>query len=101
MRMGKNMLYQTIAALRLGISNPVKRSLWFRILELVGKVPLLFMAERFAVGDEKLKVSCIGLIYIRVVNLVDDTVTKREPDAAARMVGGADSLLCTRSPAWR
>jgi len=93
--MRKNMLHQTISTLRLGISKPVKRSVWFRILDLMGKVPLFFMAERFAVGDEKLEVPCIGLIHIRIVDLVDYTVTEGKPDAAARMIGGADSLLRT------
>jgi hypothetical protein len=99
--MSKNMLHQTIPALRLRIRKPVKKSVSFRILDPVGKVPLLFMAERFAIGNKKLKVPCVRLIYMRIVDLIDDTMAKREPDAAARMIGGAESFLRTRSPAWR
>src|SRR5215472_16312861 len=101
MRMSENMLHQAIPPLWIRVSKPVKRSLWFRILDLMNKVSLLFMAERFAIGDEKLKVPCIGLIYIRVVNLINDTVAKCKPDAATRMIGGADSFLRARSPLRR
>src|SRR5215469_8840860 len=101
MGMGENILHQAIPPLWIRVSKPVKRSVSFRTLDLMNKVSLLFMAERFAVGDEKLEVPCIGLIHIRVVDLVDDTVTEGKPETAARMIGGADSLLRTRSPAWR
>src|SRR4029450_212031 len=101
MRMSKNMLHQTIPALRLRIREPVKKSVSFRVLDPVGKVPLFFMAERFAIGNEKLKVPCVRLIYMRIIDLIDDTMAKREQDAAARMIGGAESFLRTRSPAWR
>src|SRR5262249_35731818 len=99
MRMGENMLHQAIPPLWIRVSKPVKRSVSFRTLDLMNKVSLLFMAERFAIGNEKLKVPCIRFIYIRVVDLVDDSVAKREPDPTARMVGGADSFLSARSPA--
>src|SRR5262249_42223778 len=101
MGMSKNIFHQTISASRLRVSKPVKGSVSFWILDLMDKIPLLFVAKRFAVGDEKLKVPGIGLIYIRVVNLINNTMAKREPDAATRMVGSANSFLCTRSPAGR
>src|SRR5262249_39411369 len=101
MRMGENMLHQAIPPLWIRVSKPVKRSVSFRTLDLMNKVSLLFMAERFAIGNQKLEVPCIGLIHIRVVDLIDDTVAKCEPNATACVVGSADSLLRTRSPAWR
>src|SRR5215469_428310 len=101
MGMGENILHQAILPLWIRVSKPVKRSVSFRTLDLMNKVSLLFMAERFAIGDEKLEVPCIGLIHIRVVDLVDDTVAKCKPDATTRMVGSADSFLGTRSPTWR
>ena len=101
MRISKNMFQQTVPASRVRISKAVEKTIVLWILDLVSEVPFLFMTERFAIGNEKLKVPCIWLIYMRVIDLVDDTMAKREPDATARMVGGADSLLRTRSPAWR
>ena len=101
MRISKNMLQQTVPASRIRISKPVEKTIMLRILDFVGKIPLLLVAERFAIGNQKLKVPCVRLIYMRVIDLVDDTMAKREPDAAARMISGADSFLCTRSPAWR
>ena len=93
--MRENMLHQPIPPLWIRVSKPVKRSVSFRTLDLMNEVSLLFMAERFTVGDKKLGVPGIGFIHIRVVDLVDDTVTEGKPDAAARMIGGADSLLRT------
>src|SRR4029077_2631214 len=101
MRISKNILYQTIPASPVRISKTVEKTIVLWILDLVSKVPFLFMTERFAIGNEKLKVPRIRLIYMRVIDLVDDTMAKGEPDATARMVGGADSLLRTRSPARR
>src|SRR5262249_1632842 len=101
MRMGKNMLHQPIPPLWIQVSKPVKRSLSFRTLDLMNEVSLLFMAECFAVGDKKLEVPGIGFIHIRVVDLVDDTVTEGKPEAATRMIGGADSYLRARSPPRR
>ena len=101
MRISKNILYQTIPASPVRISKTVEKTIVLRILDFVGKISLLFVAERFAIGNQKLKVPCVRLIYMRVIDLVDDTMAKGEPDATARMVGGADSLLRTRSPARR
>src|SRR4029077_6447934 len=101
MRISENILYQTIPTSRIRISKAVEKTIMLWILDLVSKVPFLFVAERFAIGNQKLKVPCVRLIYMRVIDLVDDTMAKREPDATAGMVGGADSLLRTRSPPWR
>src|SRR4029077_13594088 len=99
MRISKNILYQTIPASPVRISKTVEKTIVLWVLDLVSEVPFLFMTERFAIGNEKLEVPCVRLIYMRVINLVDDTMAKREPDATASMIGGADSLLPTRSPA--
>ena len=57
------------------------------------EIALFFVAKRFAVADEKLKVAGVWLIDVRVVNLVDDSVTEREPDTATCMVGRANAFF--------
>jgi len=64
------------------------------------QVALFLVAKRFAITDEKLKVACVRLIDTWIVNLIDDAVTEREPEAATGMIGCAHALLRTRSPAW-
>src|SRR5881392_69862 len=43
--------------------------------------------KRFSVAYEKLKVARVRLIDMRIVNLVHNAVTQREPNAAAGMIG--------------
>jgi hypothetical protein len=63
------------------------------------QVALFFVAKRFAVANEKLKVPRVRLIDVRIINFVNDAVTEREPDAATGMIGRANSFFGARSPA--
>ena len=63
------------------------------------QVALFLVAKRFAVGDEKLKVARVGLIHVRIINLVDDAVAEREPEPATGVIGRAHAFLRARSPA--
>ena len=65
----------------------------------MGKVALFLVAKRFSIADEKLKVSRVGLVDVRIVNLVDDAVTQREPNAATGMIGCPHAFFGARSPA--
>jgi hypothetical protein len=62
------------------------------------EIAFFFVAKRLAVADEKLKVAGVWSIDVRVVNLVEDSVTEREPDTATCMVGRANAFFCARSP---
>jgi hypothetical protein len=64
------------------------------------QVALFFVAKRFAIADEKLKVARVGLIDVRIINLVHDAVTQREPHAATSVIRRADALFSARRPAW-
>ena len=63
------------------------------------------MAEAFPVGNQKLKIARIRTIDIRIIDLVDDAVAQRKPNAAASVVRGADPLFGGTRPArfsaWR
>lgn len=57
------------------------------------------VTKGFPIGDQKLEVAGVGLIDVRVINLVDDAVRDREPEPATGMMGSADSFLATLRPA--
>ena len=63
------------------------------------QVAFFFVAKRFTVADEKLKVARVWFIDVWVINLIDDSVTEREPNAATGVIRCADPFLCARSPA--
>src|SRR5918996_1138704 len=93
------MFYEPVAALTLRICQSIKNTIAFRVFDEVIQVTLFLVAKCFAIADEKLKVARVRLIDPRIVNLVDDPVTQREPETATGMVGRPYSFFGTRSPA--
>ena len=57
------------------------------------------MTKSFTIGNEKLKITRVGLIDVRVVNFVDDAVGDGEPEPACGVIGRADPFLCALRPA--
>src|SRR6266545_3378763 len=100
MRIGEDMFYDAIAAARLRIRETVKKAITLRVLDRVSQVAFFLVAKRFSIAYEKLKVARVRLIDVRVVNLVHNAVTQREPNAAAGMVRCAHAFFGARSPAW-
>ena len=88
-----------IATGGLRIRKAVKEAIALRVFDGVSQVAFFLVAKRFAITDEKLKVARVRLIDMRIVNLVDDAVTQREPEAAAGVIGRSHAFLCARSPA--
>src|SRR6185503_14169649 len=99
MRVCENMLNDTIATVRLRIDEAVERTIALRVLDAVVQVALLLMAECFAVADEKLKIPRVGMIDMRIIDLVDDPMAEREPKPATAVVGRAHALLFAGGPA--
>src|SRR5215831_13175683 len=99
MRISEDVLYDAIAAVRFRIDEAVERAIALRVLDTVIQVALLLVAECFAVADEKLKIARIGMIDVRIINLVDDPMTEREPKPATAVVSRAHALLGAGSPA--
>src|SRR6185503_18939188 len=99
MRISKHMLYDSIAAARLRMGEAVERAIAFRVLDAVIQVALLLVTECFAVADEKLKIPRIGMIDVRIIDLVHDPMAEREPKPATAVVGRAHALFCAGSPA--
>ena len=99
MWIGEDMFYDTIAAPRLGIRKTVKEAIALWVFDQMCQIAFFLVAKRFSIAYEKLKVARVWLIDVRIVNLVHDAVTKREPDAATGMIGCADAFFGARSPA--
>ncbi len=59
------------------------------------QVALFFVTKRFAVADEKLKVACVRLVDVWIINFIDDAVTERESNAATGMIGCAHAFFGT------
>src|SRR5438034_9979866 len=100
MWIGEDMFYDTIAAPRLGIRETVKEAIALWVFDQMCQIAFFLVAKRFSIAYEKLKVARVWLIDVWIVNLVHDTVTKREPNAASGMIGCALDFFGTRSPAW-
>ena len=98
MRIGDHLLDDPVASGGIGIGDPVTESAFFRIFELVLQIPPLLMAKCFPVGNQELEITRVGAVHIGVVNLIDDAVAQREPDAATGMIRGADSLFGAAGP---
>ena len=86
MRIREDVFDYPVATVRLRIGQPVKEAIPLRIFDQVLQVALFFVAKRLAVGDQKLKVARVRLIDAWIVNLIDDAVTKCEPETATGMI---------------
>ena len=100
MRVREHVFYEPVAALTLRIGNAVKEAIALRVFDQVIQVTLFLVAKRFAITDNKLKVACIWLINAWIVNLIDDAVTERKPEAATGMIGRTHAFFRARSPPW-
>ena len=100
MWVGEDVFNQPVATLAFRIRQTVKEAIALRVFDQVIQVALFLVTKCFAITDEKLKVACVRLINVWIVNLVDNAVTEREPKAATRMIGGTHAFFRARSPAW-
>ena len=93
------MFHQAITTAGFRICQAIKKTIAFRIFDHLIKVAFFLVAKRFAVTDEILKIACVRLIDVRIINFVYDAVAQREPDAATGVIRGAHALFRARGPA--
>ena len=93
MRIGEDVIYESVATVRLRVRQAVEEAIALRVFDQVIQVALFLVAKRFAITDQKLKVARVRLIDARIVNFVDDAVTEREPKAATGVISGAHAFL--------
>src|SRR6266513_1962629 len=99
MRIREDVLHQPVATVSFRICKAVEDAIALRVFDQVIQVALFLVAKRFAITYEKLKVARVWLIDTWVVDLIDDAVTKGEPEPATGMIGRTDSFFRARSPA--
>ena len=100
MRVREHVFYEPVAALTLRIGKAVKETITLRVFDQVIQIALFLVAKCFAIANEKLKVARVRLIDARIVNLIDDAVTEREPETATGVIGRTHAFFRARSPAW-
>jgi hypothetical protein len=66
---------------------------------MVLQVAFFLVAKRLAIRDEELQIASVGLIDMRVVNLIDNTMAQCEPEATTGVISRPDTFFCARSPA--
>ena len=98
MRIGEHIFHQTIAAAAFRICKTIKQAIALRVFNLVIQVTFFFVAERFAVADEKLEVARVRLIDMRIIDFIYDPVTQREPGAATGVICRTDTFFRARTP---
>jgi len=98
-RIGEYVFDEAVAPAGFRVDQPVEEAIALRVFDQVIQVALFLVAKRFAITYEKLKVARVWLIDTWIVDLIDDAVTKREPEAATGVIGRTDSFFRARSPA--
>src|SRR5258708_34868846 len=93
--MGEYVFYEPVATLGFRIREAVKDTIALRVFDQMIQITLFLVAKRFSIADEKLKIACVRLIDMGIVDLVDDSVTEGEPEAATSMVGCTDTFFRT------
>jgi len=105
MRVHDDFFDEVVAAFEVGVDEAVKQRVLLRVFGLVKQVAPFLVAERFAVGNEKLQVAGVGRIDMWKINLVDDAVAEREPESGTAVIRRADALLGAGRPVrlnpWR
>jgi hypothetical protein len=81
---GQDMLVDAKAAAGVGVDEFEGGHAVFQTREFERAVALLLGEEAGTVGDDEAEVTGAGLIDARIVDLVEDAVAEREPDAADR-----------------
>ena len=100
-RIGQHLLLDSIAAVEGRVANPIRRNAGRHLRRLGAGVPLLFGEVRLAIGHDEAEVARARVIDARIVDLVEDPVAQREPDAAVATDRRAEAALRARRPARR
>jgi hypothetical protein len=80
MRIGDDLLDQLVPPLSIVIGQSVIKSPEFGALDFVVEIPFFLMAERLAIGDEKLQIARVWAIDGGIIDLIDDSVAQCKPN---------------------
>jgi hypothetical protein len=100
-RIGKHGLVDAIAAIGGDIGKPESRHTVLDGMHRTARVAFLFREIIAAIGDNEAEIARAGIINARIINLVENTVADRVPDAALRRERRVEPALGAGRPACR
>ena len=98
---GQDLLLNAITTIDSRVSNPISKNTRRYLGRLRTRIPLFLREERLSIGHDETKVARACVIDTWVVDLIEDPVAQREPDAAVAADSGTEAALRTRRPAGR
>ena len=100
-RIGQHLFLDAIAAVNGRVANLVRRHAERDLRRLGPGIPLFLGEVRPTIGHDEPEVAGARVIDARVVDLVENPVTQREPDTAVATDGRPEAALRARRPARR
>ena len=100
-RIGQHLFLDAIAAVNGRVANLVRRYAERDLRRLGPGIPLFLGEVRSTIGHDEPEVARARAIDARVVDLVENPVTQREPDMAVATDGRPEAALRARRPARR
>jgi hypothetical protein len=65
------------------IGYVVEKRVAIRTRDPMFKITLFLMAKSRTIADQKLKIACVRLIDIGIIDLINDSVAQRKPESGA------------------
>src|SRR5690349_8219108 len=100
-RIGKHRLFDAIAAVGGDVGERESRYAVINRPNRAARMTLFFREIIAAIGDDEAEIAGAGIIDAWVINLVQDAVAERVPDAAFQLESRSDGALGARGPARR
>ena len=100
-RVGEDLLDDGVAALRVGVRDPVPKDMMGESFRRGTEMALLLVEEALPVRDKELEIPELRPIHGRVVDFGNDPVPEGEPEPAGAGVGRADAVFCAVGPTGR
>src|SRR6185503_14848003 len=98
---GQYLLLNAIATINGRVPNLIRKDAWRHLRRLGAGISLFFRKECLPIGHDETKIARACMIDAWIVDLVEDPVAQREPDAAFATHSGTEAALRTRRPARR
>ncbi len=98
MRIGDELHHELVAPLSIGVDDSDPESVLPQVLDSRLHVAMGVVKEGFAVADEQLGVANLRAVERREIDLAEDAVGHREPDAARGRICGPDYVLGAMRP---
>src|SRR5580692_10598603 len=99
MRISQRLFDKLIPSIAFSVDQSVKEAVALRVFDPMIQITLFLVAKCLAVADQEFKITRVGLVGSRVVNLIDDPMTEGEPQATAFRTSCPKAILRAGGPA--